>query len=150
MQILSNSNIECIINGHTFNGWADEDPPWEFEQDDAAEIFDGADGGMYASGMTRLGGTFRFKMSPSSPTTQWAIQQEQMRKNAHKEKAALVVYSGTLSDNLQGVSHDLAGGVIMNFPSVRPAAGQTYEGMIRFEENHLECGWRDVPPGGHV
>ena len=134
MQILSNSHIECIINGHTFSGWASDDPPWEVEEEDAASTEKGADGGMYVSGMPALGGVFRFKMSPSSPTTQWAIQQTQLRKNAHKEKAALVVYSGTLSDPVQGVSHDFAGGVIMNFPAVRPAAGQTYEGSLEFEE----------------
>ena len=134
MQILNNSHIECIINGHTIEGWASDDPPWEVEQDDATTAEKGADGGLYVSGMPELGGTLMLKLSPSSPSTQWAIQQEQMRKNSHKDKSALIVYSGTLSDPVQGVSHDFAGGVIMNFPAVRPAAGQTYEAKLMFEE----------------
>ena len=77
---------------------------------------------------------FGSKCPPRHQPRQWAIQQEQLRKNAHKEKAPLVDYSGTLSDPVQGVSHDFAGGVIMNFPAVRPAAGQTYEGSLEFEE----------------
>ena len=87
MQLLNNSHIECIVNGHTFNGWADEDPPWEFEEDDSSEVMRGADGGMYVSGKAILGGKFRFKMSPSAPTTQWAITRGKCKRMRLNKKA---------------------------------------------------------------
>ena len=43
------------------------------------------------------------------------------------------VYEGSLSDQAQGVSWSLRGGVIVMFPSFR-IANVTYEGKIRYEE----------------
>ena len=82
---------------------------------------------MYGTVMPVLGGIYRFKMQPASPTVQWAIQQEQMRKNSVKQRSALRSYTGSFSDPVQGVSYELAGGVIMQFPATL-VANTTYEG----------------------
>ena len=132
MQTLSHAHIECLINGHRFTGWAEDDPPYEWEFEEAAEFVEGQDGGLYGVSMPRLGCGFMFKMAPNSPTTQWAMQQEQMRKNSHLNRNSLRVYEGTFSDPVQGVSWHMAGGAIKLFPATR-VAGVTYEGSLRFE-----------------
>lgn len=133
MQLRSHAHIECILNGHRVIGWAEEDPPYEFEYEDAAEYVEGHDGGLYGLGRPRLGGTFMLKLQPTSPTTQWAVKQEQERKNAHKEKRALRVYSGSISDPVQGVEATLSGGGIIMIPAF-PIANQTFEVRFMFEE----------------
>ena len=132
-QLESFAHLECIINGFRFVGWADEDPPFEFGNEESSERTRGPDGGLYAVGIPKFGDTFTFKMFPTSPTTQWAIQQEQMRKDAHKMGGQERIYSGTLSNPGTGVSYRFDGGIIASFPSVA-IPGQTYEGMIDFEE----------------
>ena len=132
-QLLSHAHIECIINGHRFTGWAEDDPPYEWEEEDSAEFKTGQDGGMYGLSKPEFGGMFRFKLQPASPTTQWAMQQEQMRKNSVKSRAAVRIYSGTFNDPVASTSWRMAGGVIQNFPSTR-TANLTYEGTIMFEE----------------
>ena len=133
MYLKAHSHIECIINGHRFTGWASDDPPYDFEQDDAAEYEEGADGGLYGLGRPRLGGTFIFKMQPAAPTAQWAMQQEQLRKNSHKMRQALRVYSGSFSDPVQNVHWTMSGGGILMLPAMC-FANVTYEGRLRFEE----------------
>ena len=63
-QSESFAHIELILNGHRFTGWADEDPPFEFDFEESSDRTRGADGGMYALGMPTYGGTFTFKMFP--------------------------------------------------------------------------------------
>ena len=132
-QFLSHAHVELIINGHRFVGWAEDDPPYEWEFEDAAEFKEGQDGGLYGIGNPRLGGVLTFKLQPASPSTQWSMQQEQLRKNAHIEKSALRVYAGSFSDPVQSVSWQLEGGVIQMLPATR-VPNQTYEGKIRFEK----------------
>ena len=62
-------------------GWSDDDPPLEFSDDDGNEFSVGADGGLYAIGNPQFGTEMTFKVFPNSPTVQWAINQEQMRKD---------------------------------------------------------------------
>ena len=132
-QIESYAHLECIINGHRFTGWADEDPPFEFDFDDSAEFTEGADGGMYVLGKPAFGGGFTFKMFSTSPTSQWSMQQEQIRKDGHMMGNPARSYSGTLTNPGTGVSYRLDGGFIRNFPAVA-IPNQTYEGMLRFEQ----------------
>ena len=84
-QLESYAHLECIINGFRFSGWADEDPPFEFDFEESSERTRGADGGLYALGMPTYGGTWTFKVFPTAPPAQWAMQNEQMRKDAHKD-----------------------------------------------------------------
>ena len=132
-QLESFAHLECIINGFRFSGWADEDPPFEFDFDDSAEFTEGADGGMYVLGMPAFGGGFTFKMFSTSPVSQWAMQNEQIRKDLIKSGTPARPYSGTLVNPGTGVSYRLDGGFIRKFPAVA-IPGQTYEGMLRFEE----------------
>ena len=127
------ANLECIVNGHRFQAWAAEDPPFDFDYEDAVDTEFGPDGALYAMGMPSLGGTWTFKMFPTSPTAQWAIQQEQIRKESHMSGGEFRFYSGVLSLPAIGTSYRMEGGVIVQFPAVA-IPGVTYEGMIRFEK----------------
>ena len=71
MQLLSHSHIECLINGHRFTGWAEDDPPYSWEYEDAVELKKGQDGGLYGNSMPEFGGIYNFMVEPSSPTSQW-------------------------------------------------------------------------------
>ena len=132
-QLKSHRHIELVLNGHRFTGWSDDDPPYEFEYEDSIETKTGQDGGLYGSSKPNFGATLTFKLSPTSPSCQWAMQQEQLRKNSVKDNTVLRVYSGTFSDPVQGVSWRLEGGFIMKFPAIN-IANQTYEGSVMFEE----------------
>ena len=80
-QFLSHAHIECIINGHQVTGWADEDPPYSFPVESSKEFQVGADGALYGISKPMFGGAFHFMVQPSSPTAQWAMVQEQIRKD---------------------------------------------------------------------
>ena len=108
--------------------------------------------------MPTYGGTWTFKVFPTAPPAQWAMQNEQMRKDAHKDGSPERIYSGTISNPGTGVSYRVDGGIIVKFPAVA-IPGQTYEGMIDFEEitslvdggtfNPPRCGtrwWRAAAP----
>ena len=131
-QIESFASVELIINGHRFTSWADEDPPLEFEFESSSDRKRGADGGLYAKGMPVYGGMMTFKMFPTSPTTQWAMQREQTRKDAHFSGIPQEYFNGTYSNPITGTSYRLEGGIIDIFPAVA-IPGLTYEGTIDFE-----------------
>jgi len=131
-QLKSHDHINCVINGHRFVGWSDDDPPYEFEFEDSIEVKRGHDGGLYGSSMPNFGGKFTFKVEPTSPTCKWAMQQEQLRKNAMKNNTAIKIYAGSFADPVQGVSWRLEGGLILNFPAVN-IANQSYEGVLELE-----------------
>lgn len=133
MQLRSHAHIKVVINGHVFVSWSDDDPPYDFESEDAAELKRGQDGGLWGLGMPSFGAVFKFMMQPTSPTAQWAVQQEQIRKNAHKAGDSLRIYTGTITDTSVNISFSMSGGVIMKFPPV-VIANKTYEGTIEFEE----------------
>ena len=127
------SHIVCHINGHTFGGWANEDPPYEFDFDESSDRQRGADGALYSKGMPVYGGTFTFKVFPTSQTAQWAMQQDQLRKDAHYMGTPERQYDGVLINNATSVSYRLEGGIIATLPAVA-VPGVTYEGMIDFEK----------------
>ena len=77
------AHIKVILNGFSFSGWADEDPPYDIDQEESSDRTRGRDGGMYVLGLPMFGGMFTFKMMADSPTAQWSVQQEQFRKDAH-------------------------------------------------------------------
>ena len=126
-QSESFSHIEVIINGFRFTGWADEDPPYELDPESSSDRQRGKDGGLYGMGMPNYGGLWHFKMLPNSPTAQWGMQQEQLRKDAHFMGNPERYYAGTIVDNNKGVSYRVEGGIIDIFPSMS-IPGVTYEG----------------------
>ena len=83
----------------------------------------GPDGALYAMGMPAFGGMWTFKMFPTAPTTQWAIQNEQMRKDSHMSGEPFRFYSGVLSQPAIGTSYRLEGGIIKRFPAVAVPGG---------------------------
>ena len=127
------AHIQVILNGHVFSAWADEDPPYDFEFEESSDRTRGRDGGLYVLGLPMFGGMFTFKMMADSPTAQWAVQQEQFRKDAHLMGNPLRGYSGTIVDNAAGTNSRLEGGVIVIFPAVI-IPGQVYEGSLDFEQ----------------
>ena len=126
------AQIKVIINGHEFEGWADEDPPYEFDFEESSTRSIGRDGGLYALGEPMFGGQWTFKMQASSVTAQWAVQNEQTRKDAHRDGTPLRTYAGTIADIPNQLNYRLEGGVIVMFPAVI-IPNQTYEGSIYFE-----------------
>ena len=126
------AQIKCIINGEEFQGWADDDPPYTFTFEESTERTMGRDGALYALGLPMYGGQFEFRMQANSPTTQWAIQQEQLRKNAHRDGTPFTGYEGTLSDPVTNISYRMDGGVIVLLPAVA-VPGETYVGQLYFE-----------------
>ena len=131
-QMESFAHVEIIVNGHRFSGYADEDPPVEFEYESSSDRVRGADGGLYGKGMPVYGGMFTFKMLSTSPTTQWAIQQEQLRKDSHMDGTPQTLFNGTYVNPSTGVSYRMEGGMIDLFPATQ-VPGVTYEGSIDFE-----------------
>lgn len=133
-QILSNAHIEHIINGHRVEGLADEDRPIEFPGDqDMADLSTGQDGGLYGMSNPMLGGPITYRVSPTSPTARWAIQEKQSWRNAIKNGSAITIYEASHSDPVQGRTASLKGGVLLRCPDmVEP--GQTFEFVIHYEE----------------
>ena len=133
MQAKSIAHVDCIISGHRVVGWSDDDPQYEWEGEDVVDVKYGGDGGTYVKSMPMFGQNITIKVMPTSPTCQWAMQQEQLRKNSHLQRQHPKVYDMTLTDSVQGVSWQAAGGYIINFP-VGNIAGQTYEFKMGFEQ----------------
>ena len=133
-QLLSNAHINLIINGHRFSGFADEDRPVEFPGgEDFFTLSTGPDGALYGMAIPMFGGPITVRLEPSSPSVQWAVQQNNMRKNALKSGDPFTIYDGSYSDPAQGRSARVAGGVFMQCPEM-PEANVTFEIQFHFEE----------------
>ena len=132
-QILSHSHINVVINGHPFTGWADEERPVEFPSgENMVEVKVGRDGGVYGSNIPMFGGEVKFKLAPTSPTTQWAIIQKEAWKQAQINGTPTTVYEGTYMDASQGRTVRLEGGFLQMVPDISEP-GQTFEMTIYFE-----------------
>ena len=133
-QFLSHAHVELQIGGHDFEGWADEDRPVEFDAGgDRITISRGKDGGMYGVDEAILGGPLTVRLAPTSPSAQWCIQQNQMRKDAIVDGGEIPIYDGSYSDAVQGRAATLEGGVLPTCPDmVEP--GVTFEAMFEFQK----------------
>ena len=134
-QILSHAHIELEIGGHTFLGYADEDRPVEFDGGaDRISTSVGKDGGLYGVDEAMLGGDITIRLAPTSPSAQWCITENQMRKDTVMAGGdATPIYDGSYNDNSQGRAAELLGGVLVACPDmVEP--GVTFEVMFRFEQ----------------
>ena len=133
-QFLSHAHIEFEVGGHTFVGYADEDRPIEFDGGaDRISTSVGKDGGLYGVDEAMLGGDITVRLSPTSPSAQWCIMENQMRKDGLAEGGATPIYDGSYNDSAQGRSAELLGGVLVTCPDmVEP--GVTFEVMFRFEQ----------------
>ena len=133
MQLRSHAHLEVILNGHMVSGWADDDPPYEWEFEEANEFKTGQDGGLYGLSKPEFGGVLTLKLTPNAESTKWSIQQEQNRKNAIKARRRARIFRGTFRDNGANISLDLSGARSLCSPRGR-RRNQTYEAKIRFEE----------------
>ena len=132
-QLLAHAHRELILNGFRINdGWADNDPPIDFEFEDAIEEKTGQDGGSYGLSKPSLGCIMTIFLQPNAPGTQWCINQEQMRKNSLRQRTALRIYAGIYTDPAQNVTYRVEGGVIKMFPAVQ-IPNKTYEAKMKFE-----------------
>ena len=71
---LSFRHVSLQINGHSFSGWADEDPPVDFESLDLLEATFGRSGDMYISDRGKRGGEVTVKLLPTSPSAVRCLQ----------------------------------------------------------------------------
>ena len=139
VQTLSHAHIRCILNGHLFVGWAEDDPPYDFEYDDAVEKKKGQDGGLYLMGKPELGGVLTVKLAPNSPSCKKCMEWEEERKVATIQGDKFTTFSGSFRDRSAGVVWRLQGGAIQKLPATR-TANQTYEGMFVFERIIADVG----------
>ena len=133
-QVLANAHIEHLINGHRVRGLADEERPIEFPGDqDMADLQVGQDGGLYGMTSPMFGGEIIYRVEPTSPTAQWAVQQKQLWKDAVQGGKALTIYNATHANSVAGWSASLDGGILLRCPDI-VEAGQTFEFVIRYEQ----------------
>ena len=133
-QFLSHAHVNARLNGHELTGWADEDRPVEFNDGSGRIDFTrGADGGLYGVASAMFGGEVTFKVQPTSPTAQWAMQRNQELKESQKNGRAIEIFSGTYSDSVQGRSARFEGGAIQDCPDMAEP-GQTFEFTMHFEQ----------------
>ena len=125
---LSNSAIVFILNGHRFSGFADEDPPVDFEVPEIATANFGKDGGLYTNDTGKRGGELTVKLLPASPSTKWM-----MRNHSLIKTGSIIHWSGTYSDPNLSYHSVLRGGVLTKAPNATPP-GQNAEFMFVFEE----------------
>ena len=133
VQILNHAHVSTVLNGHRFTGWANEDRPVEFPTGDDMVNFElGKDGGVYGDNVPMFGGKIIFRMAPTSPTAQWAVQQKENWKQAQINQTETTIYEGVYSDPIQGRSARLEGGFFVQCPDmIEP--GQTFEIHVYFE-----------------
>ena len=133
MQLLANAHRELIINGHRHTNFAEEDRPIEWGTgEDLVEIKVGQDGTMYGQSIPMLGNSLMIRLSPTSPSCQWWIRENEYRKQALINKQPHRVYSGTDADPVQGRTMRGEGGVLLQCPDFLEP-GQTFEVQLQFE-----------------
>ena len=133
MYLPAHAHVDLLLNGHRVVGWAEDDPPYDWDYEESSQRKRGQDGTLYGLSLPAFGGTFRGMLQPGSPSTRWCIQQEQLRKNAIKDRMRPRVFGGSFSDPAFGLSYTLSGGIIVIFPATM-VANRSYEFSIEFEE----------------
>lgn len=134
-QLRANAHRVLNIGGHEFVGFADEDRPIEYgEGEDLFELQSGPDGGLYGSDSGKLMRTLTVRLAPTSPSVQWLIEMNEMRKNTIREgDGEIPIFNGTDEDTVVGISAELKQGVLSSCPDM-PEPGQTFEAMFTFED----------------
>ena len=131
--VLAVAHIDILLNGHHVQGPADEENPYDLEDD--GELFtakDSPDGSFYGSSIPKLGGVLTLLLQPTSPTARWFMNLRSTRDNALENGLSLPIISGSYNDSVQGRKLTLTGGRLLQAPKLaKPAI--TYKGMIRFQ-----------------
>lgn len=126
--IFSWRQIQLLLNGHRFTGFADEDPAVEFDSVDLAEITTGRDGTLHADDTGVLGGPVTIKLLPGSESVKQCL-----RWKAERDRGEHTEFEGTFADPTLGFSAALRGGIFMSCPTMT-VPGQTFEVVFHFEE----------------
>ena len=129
----SNAHLAITINGHRIVGLADEDQPYQFEWPDLAEISTGADGGKYGRAIPDFGCGFMVRLSDTSDSLAWAIDQRAMHFNALRNGSPIPEFRATITDLAFNISGSMEGGWLANIPGWPPASGQMAELSFGFE-----------------
>lgn len=139
MQPTSHAHIDCIIEGFRVDGWAAEDPPYEFpDNDDLFEIIRGAAGDENPDARPMYGGGLILKVLPTSPAAQWGIQQRNYFDDANRNGFPHRVYGrdgspAMFADPTRSIALAMIGGVFNGCPKF-PTGGQTFEIKFHFEQ----------------
>ena len=126
--ILSFEHIKLTLNGHTFQGWANEDPPVEFPDIEFLETDWGKDGTLYASNTAIRGGEVMVKLLPSSRSTKKVLNWVSERQRGKR-----LSFKGTFSDPELGFTVTLRGGLLTQ-AAAAAVPDKTYEATFTFEE----------------
>ena len=141
--ILSWAHISMVLTSHrnegeqhTVDGFADEDRPIEFpSSDDMADLTFGHDGALYGTAVPMYGGEVTIRLNPTSPSTQWFIDEREAWKQANLTGGIdpIPTYSGTYTDSSQNRTVRMEGGVMLRCPHINEP-GVTFEVVIVFEQ----------------
>lgn len=132
MPFINLRNSTLILNGHTVEGWADEDDALMFPQTTLANVTRGADGKMQASSTGNVGDGIEIKLLATSRSVAFFGKQVQHLKNGGR-----VVFNGTFIDNINNTTVSLERGVMTEAPdhaSLGQGAAGTVTYKIEFEE----------------
>ena len=134
----SHAHVDLILNGTRIDTWADDDPPYDLETDDSANLTTGKAGRKYGNGEANFGGRLMIRLAPHSPGVKWLIEKEIERKKLLDPRGDgagrgfAQVFNGTLKDVVAQIDVKLTGGTIIKIPP-RTIAGQTFEATFDFE-----------------
>lgn len=110
--ILSIESISVILNGHTVEGWSDDNDALSLPEGiELANVTRGADGRMVGATTGNKGGQVRIKLQANSPSTKFF-----MGKLTEQIRGAVITYNGTVVDSRLGTSVRLYRGVMMSGP----------------------------------
>lgn len=124
---ISSTHLDLVLNGIRFEGYADEDPPVDFDAIEVATVTRGKDGTMYSMGTGMQGGRVTVKLLPTSPTTARLIQ-----LHSQIQRGGKITWRGTYGDPDLNIFTQLEGGVLVEAPpAVSP--GKTAEFVFEFE-----------------
>ena len=121
-------HIDFTINGHRIDGWADDDPPYEFPDIDTVEIKYGKDGSLYASDTGIQGGEVMLKLLPDSRSTKQIL-----RWFAERQRGTALEFTGSFNDTERGYSVQMKGGFLKRCPA-GTSINKTFEPVFEFEQ----------------
>lgn len=121
-------HIDFVINDHRIEGWADDDPPYEFPVIEFLNKKYGHDGTLYVSDSGMQGGEVMLKLLPNSRSTKQIL-----RWVAMIQRGARLTFSGTLTDPELLYSVTMRGGFLFSSQAAT-SVNRTFEPVFEFEQ----------------
>ena len=125
---LSHRHIVLIINGHRYEGYASDDSPVEFGDNELVNTERGKDGTLYGTDTSEIGTVLTVKLLPVSRS---AIRVLQWYTDI--QRGQRLEFEGSYGDNELNYSCQMRGGFLTQCPSMI-VPGKTFEHMFEFEE----------------